>query len=100
MLILCNYRSPHIGSSLISHLAEYLKVSRGARGVTFDLIIEGTPGLGLSGPQPLIDSKLRSDRLDFVVIHVGANDIENMSEDNWQKELGCTYSVIHRGHVS
>ena len=85
-----------MGSSLIGNLAEYLKASGGACGVPFDLTIEGIPGLGLSGLQPLLDSNLRQDGQGFVVIHVGANDIgkKNWSEDKWQKELKCILAYI------
>ena len=74
-----------VGSSLIKRLDNFLK--RRNEPLPPTVRLKGQSGLTLQGLRKLLEESLSRDGEGNIVLHVGANDIGNLTEKNWILEL-------------
>ena len=83
-----------VGSSFVERLDNYLRNCRGVLRVPLPVKLIGKGGLKLQDLRSLLDKEANSARPAYIIIHVGANDITDLSSYAWRRELEASVAYI------
>lgn len=75
------------GSSFITRLESYLQSTGRNLQVPLPTTLAGQPGLRLTGLRPLLESAISGRPPQYIILHVGANDIGYRKSCEWITEL-------------